>query len=314
MEKNLVKVNAEVLAEAVRNIIPEIEVMVQETVKNNNTKFMQLCIGNGTIRPSIFVEDFITAIENGEMSVEDAASKIVEIYNNAKDTEMQLPDLSDFEDVKALLRVRLVNIPRNEGREIFTKQFLGDMAYSAIIAINSSKESKRVVNVSPEMLSCWGITEKELFEICISNTHADSQTEVSDILEFLLSSMPPFLPEYQSTMALMNSADYEPKMYLLMDNTNGAATIASPRAIEQMDNLLRKTGQEVLTIIPSSVSELILIPGLNEMENIEDTIGEVNEVEVPADQILADKPFYYVGEGCFATTDTVASFLTKVEA
>ena len=61
-----------------------------------------------------------------------------------------------------------------------------------------------------------------------------------------------------------------------------------------LNDLAKKLDTNELTIIPSSIHEIIAIPSnADDLATIATMIGQVNESEVAPEEVLFDKPFTY---------------------
>lgn len=92
-------------------------VTAQETTKNNGVKMLGIEIRKPeeTVVPRLYVDGIVDRVEDGFMTVEDAAKKVFEMYQNSETPEIEM-NVEKWIDRKFILdhvEYQLVNAERN---------------------------------------------------------------------------------------------------------------------------------------------------------------------------------------------------------
>ena len=95
-------------------------VTTQETTKNNGVKMIGIEIvkQGETVVPRLYVDGIVDRVKDGFMTVEDAAKKVFEMYQNSETSEIEM-DVEKWIDRKFILdhvEYQLVNAERNAER------------------------------------------------------------------------------------------------------------------------------------------------------------------------------------------------------
>lgn len=138
------------------------------------------------------------------------------------------------------------------------------------INISDVIEGSNVI-VFNKHISNLEIPREEIFEKAFQNTVKNLPAKIQSVYEMMNIDILDDFPLY----CLTNS-----KMAF------GAGAILYPGMRERIENILGD-----FIVIPSSVHEVLLIPRVSDIENIQTIIREVNQTVVSEEEILSDKAY-----------------------
>lgn len=247
----------------------EVSVQVYESVKNNGTSRLGIVLQSRCIHlsPTIYLEEFYRQFESG-VCIENLVLAIERLYYQLKlKVTFPVEDIFEFEKIKAYIIYRVIN--RKDNAELLEEvpfEVFNDLAILPYVFISDLGMGPASMQIRKEHLQKWNVSEEELFQIAKENTPHVLPAEIGQLNEF---------------------------MYVVTNcrRSWGAGVIFYPGIL---DRLYRIVGENYY-LLPSSVHEFILIPesfGV-ESEHLKVIVGEVNEIEVPEDEILSDQIYYY---------------------
>ena len=292
----------------VQKALPNHEVKAQEVMRNNGGILHGIIIKrpNDNVAPTIYIEHCLT---NNELpnDLSELADKIVDVYNNTIKSQhiSNLNNvgelLKDFEQVKSMLRIRLVNKDANAKlfETIPYMPFL-DMAIIAVVELQQTAVGSATVKVTNELLKCWGKTFSELLPFANTNTFKNPYvlTNMFDMMLDILNEMFPNIPK-EMKQEMIGSFPNEPRMYVLTNQNKhyGATEICNYATMKTIADTL---GSD-LCILPSSLHEIIIIPRELNMDNIDiqyfrGLVQEVNGTQVAAEDVLSDNVYVFTRE------------------
>ncbi len=247
---------------------------------------------NSNIAPTIYLDDMF----EDNMSVEDAAARVIELTEKAQVSEnVDMSFFQNIDSVRDLLTIRLVSDEAAymyEQQEVVVRPLLDGInkIYCVPVTLNSENGNGNII-VRREHISFWNISEDELDDIAINNLYKDDSCEISSLLDLVakLTGMPrenfgPSTPESDNILVVTNST-----------NMFGANVMLNKTVL---DNILDKTSTESVFILPSSIHECICVPN-NEMADIEslrELVIAVNSSEVAPEDKLSDNVYIYTRE------------------
>ncbi len=251
------------------------EIMLQEIVKNNDSRHVGISIKKGNVSPIIYLEVYYNRYLDGE-PVEKILSNISDAFV-ASQREFNLPDMTNWNKVKGMVYPRLSS---GSGNAEFLKgkpsQKFKDMVVTYYIRI--TEDGTATTAVTDSMFKLWGITFEELDRVAIKNAELDTK-------QFSLSNIVPAdMPEL-----------CEVEMYVLTNNTGmfGAASILS-------DNTLSKIREKIgdFYILPSSIHETLILPKTgDDSEALRDLVKSVNGGGLLSPEEILSNNVYTYAEG-----------------
>lgn len=265
-------------ANAIATIIEEktgLEATAQEVRKGD---FIEIGITVGKpdvkIRPNIYLSQF------EDLSDEQIADKVIEIYEEHKDG-MQDFDPSSYTDYnKAKENFRLCIRPKTRNEEDLKRDYLD------LEIFIKCKVSGGSITVKKKHVELWEVDESEIFEVAKINSRK----------EYTIDGMVDVMRELgREDIADELSDAFEIKpMYVISNTTRvlGAGAIANT---DFLANFASKIGN--FYIIPSSIHECLAIPEqfVDDTDYMKSLIADVNNHQVAPEERLSYNLYYFNG-------------------
>lgn len=265
-----------------------ITVQLQRVVKNNGIERAAIVVKeeNSNIAPSIYLETFFEEYRGG-VQLDLLVTKFLEISReNRYGGNFDVSFFTNFEMAKERIVPRLVNYEKNQ--EILKKRphrRWMDLAIVYTCLVNEDTGCMSNIAIYTEHLKYWGITEEKLYQTAMENAPLRMPVWIKNMAELVKGMIPVMVTDICSV-----------PMYVISNQArcHGAITLMYQGVIRRLSDML---GQD-LYILPSSVHELIVLPGLgdNEEEALLEMVRAVNASEVAAEEILSDNIYHYIRE------------------
>lgn len=160
-----------------------------------------------------------------------------------------------------------------------------DMAIVFYYWENSEGNKKRAGLISNENMQAWGYTLERLEEIASYNTPRKLPVTFEPIEEVIR--------EILGFKAVEEEKEPLLPMYILSNKTKlfGAAAILYPQVLWAISQSL----EEDIYVLPSSIHECIIVPSSVKCspQELERTVTEINRTQVPDQEILSNRVFFY---------------------
>lgn len=263
-------------------------------LKNNDTKRYAILLKKieGTVSPTIYLDNFYSEFEHGRTTISETASHIYEQMHDFEDKIEAYQEFSvELSDCSNKITYRLVSKERN-------KQFLEsvphlpflNMAVVFYIIHHVSKEGMESICVTNELAGKWGLSAKSLYIIAEKNTPI-LLPPVIDTMEHKLELL---MGEINCAIEPAGDSNKPIPMHIMTNKyqINGASVLLYNGLL---DGLAEKLGTD-LYVIPSSIHELIIMPaedGSLSLSKLSDMVKEINENHVKEEEILSDCAYYY---------------------
>ena len=263
-------------------------------LKNNDTKRYAILLKKieGTVSPTIYLDNFYSEFEHGRTTISETASHIYEQMHDFEDKIEAYQEFSaELSDCSNKIPYRLVSKERN-------KQFLEsvphlpflNMAVVFYIIHHVSKEGMESICVTNELAGKWGLSAKSLYIIAEKNTPI-LLPPVIDTMEHTLELL---MGEINCAIEPAGDSNKPIPMHIMTNKyqINGASVLLYHGLL---DGLAEKLGTD-LYVIPSSIHELIIMPaedGSLSLSKLSDMVKEINENHVKEEEILSDCAYYY---------------------
>ena len=270
-----IKVFAEKVADVVSGLTYDVNVSVQEVVKNNNVKYTGIVVREigSAIGGTIYINDMY---EKG-YSVERAGKEVMEIVKNNKKPDIDVNFFKDYEQVKDKLRAKLVNISNEQYAGISAAEYgYDDLKIVPYVKINFGENSGSI-NILDEHVKTWNVDIKDIVKTALENIKDDY--DIQSMSDFLGAMGMPGM-DTPGFDIVTNSE----KMY-------GAIGVIAAK------ETLHDKYPEGYTVIPSSVHEMLVLDkrlvesGGMQLANM---IKEVNASCVAPEEILGDHEYTFV--------------------
>ena len=264
-------------------------VTAQETTKNNGVKMLGIEIRKPeeTVVPRLYVDGIVDRVEDGFMTVEDAAKKVFEMYQNSETPEIEM-NVEKWIDRKFILNhveYQLVNAERNaEKLKDIPGKKIADLVAIYRVVVGLDEDGMKSYVLTNAGLARSKISLEELDEAAKKNTEKSgfSVRTMNEVMYELMGVNPG--PEIEEPDG--------PQMYVL---TNA-------RKLRGANIMLYKEYLEIAAekmngdfyILPSSIHELLAVPvSTAEIEKLRQMVKEVNDNEVAPEEILGYEVYRY---------------------
>lgn len=264
-------------------------VTAQETTKNNGVKMLGIEIRKPeeTVVQRLYVDGIVDRVEDGFMTVEDAAKKVFEMYQNSEtpEIEMNVEKLIDRKFILDHVEYQLVNAERNAEKlkDIPGKKIADLVAIYRVVAI-ADEDGMMSYVLTKANLDRSGISFEELDEAAKKNTEKSG---------FSVRTMSEVMCELMGVNVGQEVEEPDgPQMYIL---TNA-------RKLHGANIMLYKEYLEIAAekmngdfyIIPSSIHELIAVPvSAQGLEELREMVKEVNDNQLAPEEILGYEVYRY---------------------
>lgn len=264
-------------------------VTAQETTKNNGVKMLGIEIRKPeeTVVPRLYVDGIVDRVEDGFMTVEDAAKKVFEMYQNSEtpEIEMNVEKLIDRKFILDHVEYQLVNAERNaEKLKDIPGKKIADLVAIYRVVVSAGEDGMMSYVLTKAILDRSGINFEELDEAAKKNTEKSgfSVRTMNEVMCELMGVNPG--PEIEEPDG--------PQMYI---PTNA-------RKLHGANIMLYKEYLEIAAekmngdfyIIPSSIHELIAVSvSAQGLEELRGMVKEVNDNQLAPEEILGYEVYRY---------------------
>lgn len=249
----------------------------KEVEKANGVKFTGIVVDQGTIKPTVYVDQMF---ERG-MSVEDAAKEVRRIAEvNKAEGGFNTENFMDYQGfIKERLRIRLYNkSTKAEVKRSAKARGFDDLIMVPYVENVMVGPTKGSIKVLKQHIKAWGVTEKEVIDQALTNNkrNADLQT----------------LASFMAEVGVDEFAEEIPNGPVIVSNKErcfGAAEIL------RMLPEYKKRLPNGFFVIPSSVHEVLVLPkqaGMD-IEYLSQMVKEVNETTLAPEEVLADHAYEF---------------------
>lgn len=264
-------------------------VTAQETTKNNGIKMFGIEIGRPeeTVVPRLYVDGIVDRVEDGFMTVEDAAKKVFEMYQNIETPEIEM-NVEKWIDRKFILdhvEYRLVNAERNaEKLKDIPGKKIADLVAIYRVVVSAGENGMMSYVLTKAILDRSGISFEELDEAAKKNTEKSG---------FSVRTMSEVMCELMGVNVGQEIEEPDgPQMYILTNT----------RKLHGANIMLYKEYLEIAAekmngdfyIIPSSIHELIAVPvSAQGLEELREMVKAANDNQLTPEEILGYEVYRY---------------------
>ena len=276
----------EVKQEVEKLLGSEVRVELRQITKNNGIILEGLCIleKGSYVSPTIYLEDFYREYKDG-VSLKEIAGRIYDIYEKrCRNIPFSLEYFLDFEKIKENIFCKLVNREMNQEllRDVPSVSFL-DLSVVFICAVKNEEFGNGSVLIREEHRKHWKVSKELLYEYARENTFRLRPFELKSMEELIEDLVE---PEERNLLK-------EIPMYVLSnrDRVFGAAGILYDRILSSAGARL----EEDFYVLPSSVHEVILVPGhvAGSEKELHTMVHEVNHTQVEPEEVLSENVYHY---------------------
>jgi hypothetical protein len=283
------------------------DIRIYKVIKNNSLELDSLVVlkENLNIAPNIYLLPYYEAYREGT-ELADIADRLCTVCLHSTMPAMDQNFTYAFEQMKPYIFFRLVSFERNRKllSDIPHICYL-DLAVTFHCLVRNDEEGIGTIRITNEHMKLWDITINDLKDLAVRNTEAlfpASIKSMEEVLSGILNEGVFGGPEDDTAEELSlkllpdSVISSQPKMYILTNQKgiNGASCLLYENVIRQFAGQMNTD----LYILPSSIHEIILIPGEQSMkkEVFARMVEDVNRTQVAAEEVLSDHVYYYSRE------------------
>lgn len=280
------------------------EIRIQKITKNNGILLDGLIIGKTSknIAPTIYLNSYYMHFTHG-MSLQEILEDIISAYK--ENNEMVLGDMRELLDINNLKdKVAFKLIQREKNQELLKDvpyiEFQ-DLAVVFYLILDEHKGGQMTALIHNSHMEPWGVEKKELYCLAMRNTPILLPPEIKTMKEIMCDILKGRLEELEMEEMVDDLLDLDsqkPPLYVLSNKKqiNGAGCILYDRCLKNFAD----SRESDIVILPSSTHEVILVPddGNLDYSELQKTVGQINESEVPKEDVLSDKIYKYSRHDC----------------
>ena len=261
----------------------------QKILKTNEVVKHSLTItsGDSNIAPSICMDAFYLDYASHNMKLDYIAEAVLQIYKqNKADCPIDASLFTDWSQIRGTIRCRLVNTEKNKHllSEMPHREVL-DLSIVYYLQVKVSGSAEGTIHIRNEHMKFWHTDEASLYTEAWKNMHAAGDADISSIMDIIASVLD--MPQPHTAPVL------DSQMYVLTNRNRlyGAVHMAD---LQKMAEIADKMNTD-LWILPSSIHEVILIPGIlkNNAAELAQMVCEINKTELSAGEILSCHVYYF---------------------
>lgn len=213
----------------------------------------------------------------------------VDVYSGNSVPKMNISGISDWNEVKERISVKLINYEANQ-RLLMTiphKRFLDLAEVYYYIADVCGRESMATILIQNQYMEMWGISRERLAETAYANCRRYLPVEIKSMKEIL--------EELEGGSISQVVESSMPEMYIATNRQRkyGAVVMLFSEVLGEF----AERAEDDLYILPSSVHEIILLPvGTLDKEILAETVRGVNRTQVSTEENLSDTVYRYCRE------------------
>jgi hypothetical protein len=245
------------------------------------------------LSPLIYLEEFYEQYRNG-MSVDQMIPILHKLYEDNKiEPEIcNITALKDYNQVKSMLVVKLINSKENEQMLRDTPYVeVNDLAAVVYVVLRQETEGQMLVLIHNAELRYWGVDKETLYADALASAPivAPEVFEgMQDVMRRIVANGAVENPEYME-----DAYKEDVGIYVLSNKTGiyGAGTILYPGVLKRIAEQLRSD----LILIPSSVHEILVakLEATTDFDSLREMVKSVNYMEVSPEERLSDNVYVY---------------------
>ena len=268
-------------------------VKLNDVMKNNGVvlRGITLMQDDSNISPTIYLNPYYDAYENGDSTLETVIDDVLETYEQNKIVcNIDMKFFLNYEAVKSRIIFKLINTEKNrELLEDIPHIPFHDLSIVFQYLVSGEQFRNATILIRNVHIKLWKVNTRDLYECALENTPLLQGYELAD--------MKTILGEYYPSGVIddeeIEDMQQEVPMYVLSNKSrvNGAACILYKDLLKDFAMAVDKD----LYILPSSTHEVILLPsdGTQESAQLKAMVQEVNRTQVDEKEVLSDSVYYY---------------------
>lgn len=296
--------NYDQFLEEVRSAVQErlgsdYEILIQKITKNNGIILDGLIIGkvSKNIAPTIYLNSYYMHFIHG-MPLQEILEDIMSAYKENNDMAFgDMRDLLDFANVRNNVAFKLIQREKNQEllKEVPYFEFL-DLAVVFYLMLDEHRGGQMTALIHNTHMEPWEVEKEDLYRLAMRNTPILLPPEIKTMKEIMCDILKGHLEELEIDEIVDGLLDFEsqkPPLYVLSNKKqiNGAGCILYAGCLKEFAD----SQNSDIVILPSSLHETILVPDDGNLDygELRKTVGQINESEVPEEDVLSDRIYKY---------------------
>ncbi len=265
-------------------------------IKNNGTEKRGIMVEKKgvNISPAIYLEEYYECYQNG-CSIEGIVDEVMGFYECIRrDESWDNRSLMSFEGIRDKVVFRLINTEKNldflrtvPHRDVF------DLSAVFYVLLEMNSERTAAMTVKNSHMLQWKADVDMLWNAAVENAKKILPAELFT-MSHALGELMRGLSENsgESENLLVGKGGKRDGMYVLSNQFRcyGAACVAYPHILNMIGQILKKD----YYILPSSVHEVVIVPGSTEfdIDELDEMVKEINDTQVDEEDILSDHAYF----------------------
>lgn len=279
----------EKVAKEMKQRLGEGEVILQNIMKNNDTRLTGLSIlsPNTNLSPTIYLEKYYQDMQSKTFA--QVVDEIWKVYSDNRPTkDVNVALFKRWDLAKARIVMKLVNYEYN--RELLKTvpydRFL-DLAVIYYYVLDISDKGAATILIHNSHLDMWGVDKADLKRMAYINYEKFYEINTRNIEDVVLELIGTTREELG-----IESDDLPSSIYIVTNQLklNGATAMLFPESLQHISDWLESD----LYILPSSIHEILVCPKQgNDMKELKEMVKEINTTCVNKTEQLSDSVYYY---------------------
>lgn len=275
-------------------------VRINDVMKNNGVILSGITLmqGDSNISPTIYLNHFYEAYENGEVTLGAIVEEVIDTYEKNKvNHSVDMRFFMNYESIKDSIIFKLIHAGRNEEllKDVPHIRYL-DLAIVFQCLVSEEMFGNATIMIHNAHLKIWDITIDEIYEDAIQNTPRLQKYDIKNMRDVLCEMM--LLEEMEGIEDADRKEEFKElpdsvPMYVLSNKTRiqGAACILYPDILKDFAAAIKSD----FYVLPSSIHEVILLPAQGDEDRgaLTRMVREVNKSQVEREEVLSDSVYYF---------------------
>lgn len=279
-------------------------IRIQKITKNNGIVLDGLIIGKASknIAPTIYLNSYYMHFTHG-MSLQEILEDIISAYKENNNVVFgDIRELLDFTNLQDKVAFKLIQREKNKEflKDVPYFEFL-DLAVVFYLILDEHRGGQMTALIHNSHMEPWGVEKEELYRLAMRNTPILLPSEIKTMKEIMCDILKGHLEELEMEEMVDDLLDFDsqkPPLYVLSNRKqlNGAGCILYDGCLKDFAD----SQNSDIVILPSSLHETILVPDDGNLDygELQKTVGQINESEVPKEDVLSDRIYKYSRLDC----------------
>ena len=278
-------ITRELIIEKLEQKYPQYKFIPSDVTKNGDVHLQAICVRDETpIAPNIYVEPIISECED---DLDKAVSIVSNIIEQNMNPSIDLEKITSKDYVLEHIKIGVQKASDEDLVKLSVTDF-EDMEQYLYYGDSNAPDSSFSIKLRPDLAERIGLDLDETWAIARSHTFEDCTVRsMASVMRSMMGD--DFDDEFDDE--IFNSAQLP--MYIISNKSQikGAASILNR---ELLENFAKEHNAKHLLILPSSISECILIPYADEsydLDNFKEMVAEINATQVKPEERLTNNAY-----------------------